>query len=275
MTDAQDVARGRANDLDGTTWTRYSISVWSDISAGKTRNGPNHPAMFPVDLAGRLIGMFTRKAMTVLDPFAGTGSAIVAARDLGRHGIGVELNPSYVEIANERLSREEPELPPGSGGGSGVMHLGDARELDRFVGPGSVDLVVTSPPYWDILKEKRTADFKAPRDYGEDPRDIGTISDYDGFLSALSEVIRHLHTAVRDGGYCCFVVMDIRKKSRFYPLHSDLARLLEDAGFVFDDLIVWDRHQEYNNLRPLGFPAVFRVNKVHEFIVIARKLRPP
>ena len=58
-------------------------------------------------------------------------------------------------------------------------------------------------------------------------------------------------------------------------LHSDLAALLSDPSrggrYVFDDLIVWDRRAEYNNLRPLGYPAVFRINKVHEFLLIFRK----
>ena len=261
----------RANDLEGRAWTRHSISVWSDIGKSRKELALRHPAMFPVALAGRLIEMFTRKGMRVLDPFSGIGSTVVAARDLGRIGIGVELNADYVALANERLARAEPELESGHGDGTGAMIEGDARALSSFVEPSSVDLVVTSPPYWDILTAKRTADFKAIRNYGGDTRDLGNITDYDEFLAELSGVVRQLYAAVRVGGYCCFVVMDIRKKNRFYPFHSDVARLLQEAGFEYDDLIVWDRGGEYNNLRPLGYPAVFRVNKVHEFIVIVRK----
>jgi hypothetical protein len=65
--------------------------------------------------------------------------------------------------------------------------------------------------------------------------------------------------------------MDIRKRDRFYPFHSDLASELVRVGFEWDDLIVWDRRHEYNNLRPLGYPAVFRINKVHEYLLIMRK----
>ena len=65
--------------------------------------------------------------------------------------------------------------------------------------------------------------------------------------------------------------MDLRKKNRFYPYHIDISHLMEDIGFIFDDTIIWDRAQEYNNLRPLGYPSVFRVNKVHEFILIFQK----
>ena len=45
----------------------------------------------------------------------------------------------------------------------------------------------------------------------------------------------------------------------------------QDVGFLFDDIIIWDRRRDYNNLRPLGYPSVFRINKVHEYILIFQK----
>ena len=67
--------------------------------------------------------------------------------------------------------------------------------------------------------------------------------------------------------------MDIRKQEKFYPYHADLtARLCrDDVGFLLDDIVIWDRRQEYNNLRPLGYPTTFRINKVHEYILIFQK----
>ena len=55
------------------------------------------------------------------------------------------------------------------------IHTADSRELYRYVAPNSVDMVVTSPPYWDILLRKRTADNKEQRDYGEALADLGKI----------------------------------------------------------------------------------------------------
>jgi len=84
-------------------------------------------------------------------------------------------------------------------------------------------------------------------------------------------VFSQVLTALKPGGYCCAIVMDLRKRSRFFPFHSDLATRLQELGFLYDDLIIWNRQAEYNNLRPLGYPSVFRVNKVHEFIVLMQK----
>jgi hypothetical protein len=65
--------------------------------------------------------------------------------------------------------------------------------------------------------------------------------------------------------------MDIRKKKQFYPFHADLAGTMQEIGYLWDDIIIWDRRLEYNNFRPLGYPFVFRVNKAHEFLLIFQK----
>ena len=59
------------------------------------RKQKGHPAQFPPELPKRLIRMYTFHGETVLDPFAGSGTTLDAARDTGRHGIGVDLNPDY------------------------------------------------------------------------------------------------------------------------------------------------------------------------------------
>ncbi|GBC92306.1 Modification methylase DpnIIB [bacterium HR15] len=263
----------RANELDGATWTRYSISIWSDIRKTAEEVALKHPAMFPAALPARLIECYTRRGMTVLDPFLGVGSTLIAAKQLGRHGIGIELNPEYARIAETRLETLTLEQE-WSESGEKVdcrVYVGDANELDQFVEPESIDLVVTSPPYWDILLEKRTADYKPIRHYGGEEKDLGKIRDYNQFLKAIQSIFRKVYTVLKPGAYCCVVVMDIRKKNRFYPYHSDLAMHLQEVGFIYDDLIIWDRRHEYNNLRPLGYPSVFRINKVHEFILILQR----
>jgi DNA modification methylase len=59
--------------------------------------------------------------------------------------------------------------------------------------------------------------------------------------------------------------------NKFIPYHMDIADIMKEIGFVLEDIIIWDRRREYNKLRPLGYPYVFVVNKVHEYIMIFRK----
>jgi DNA modification methylase len=261
--------RKRANELNGKTWTKYSISIWSDISKTYEEALLGHPAMFPVMLAHRLIEIFTnRQDHTVFDPFVGAGSTVVAAKQMGKHGVGVELSPNYAQVA--RMRCEQPAMFQDSTG-QATIHQANAFQLLDHVEKQSVDLVITSPPYWDILTRKRTADYKDTRHYGNAEGDLGTISDYQEFLARLKDVFALVYQVLRNGAYCCIIVMDIRKKNKFYPFHSDIAMFMQEIGFTYDDIIIWDRRHEYNNMRPLGYPEVFRVNKAHEFILIFQK----
>ncbi|MBP8001905.1 MAG: site-specific DNA-methyltransferase [Chloroflexi bacterium] len=265
MTTSKRSLKPRANDLDGKVWVRHSISIWSDIRKTAEEQAMKHPAMFPQSLAERLIQTFTNQAQTVvLDPFAGTGSTLAAAKTLHKTAIGVELYPRFVTQIQERAAAAV-------GNGTITIHQANAVDLRQFVPDESVDFVLTSPPYWDILTARRTADYKDIRNYGDEDGDLGLVKDYQAFLGQLQQVFAQVYQVLKPRAYCCVVVMDIRKKNRFYPFHSDLAGRLQDLGFVYDDLIIWDRRQEYNNMRPLGYPAVFRVNKAHEFILIFQK----
>jgi DNA modification methylase len=283
----------RCNSLDGKRWLQNSISVWDDIRKSPEEQRLKHPAMFPVALAARLIESFLPSGpQTVLDPFAGIGSTLVAAAQLGKQAIGLELSLEFVAVAVRRpdgpraadhtaprpvkQARLRFEIGPAPGGpvparGSAVIHNASATDLLQYVPANSIDLCITSPPYWNILNQRRTADSKAVRHYGNLQQDLGVIADYAEFLSALTNIFADVLRVLKPGAHCCIVVMDLRKKNRFYPFHSDLASQLQTIGYEFDDLIIWNRQAEYNNLRPLGYPAVFRVNKVHEFVVLLRK----
>ena len=266
----------KANDLSGKAWLQNSISVWSDIAKTPEEVALKHPAMFPTQLVCRLIESFTHSGQTaVLDPFCGIGSSVLAAEAMGKTGIGLDISAEYLSKAERR-----PALSPGLFEGNTAMGAGerrfieaDARDLPQYVAPASIDFVVTSPPYWDILLRNRTADYKEIRNYGDSDSDLGRIADYGAFLDALGSVFSNVFTVLRPGCYCCVVVMDLRKGSRFFPLHADLATKMQDIGFLFDDIIIWDRRREYNNLRPLGHPSVFRINKVHEYVLIFQKPR--
>jgi site-specific DNA-methyltransferase (adenine-specific) len=79
-------------------WLR---SIWTDIRGASTREG--HPAPYPVELAERLIRMFSFAGDTVLDPFLGTGSTSLAALLAGRNSIGNEIEPAYLNLAYTKL----------------------------------------------------------------------------------------------------------------------------------------------------------------------------
>jgi DNA modification methylase len=81
--------------------------IWQGLTGASTRN---HPAPFPVDLAERLIRMFSFAGDTVLDPFMGTASTNLAASRCGRNSIGIEIDSNYFEFARRRLEEYTQDL---------------------------------------------------------------------------------------------------------------------------------------------------------------------
>jgi len=263
----------KMNNLSGKEWLQYSFTIWRDIRKTSEEKSLKHPAMFPEQLAERLIRIYTKNTGEVIfDPFLGIGSTLKAAYKLSRKGIGIDLNKEYCKISKKwikgyqanlfkkRVKLYEPEI-----------YEDDARNLDKYLKPNSVDLVVTSPPYWDILQMKRSADNKEKRSYSKSQKDIGNIKDYEKFLEELKKIYTKVYKALKPNKRCCCVVMDIRKKDKFYPLHENQTKIMKEIGFELEEYVIWDRQKEYNNMRPLGYPYVFRFNKVHEFICIYLK----
>jgi len=98
-TDDQRV-RSKMTKEEHAKWFR---SIWTDVPGASTKE---HPAPFPVELAYRLVRMFSFVDDTVLDPFLGTGSTIVAAMRAGRNSIGNELDLSYFRLAETKIREE-------------------------------------------------------------------------------------------------------------------------------------------------------------------------
>lgn len=75
--------------------------IWTGVTGASTRN---HPAPYPVEIAQRLIRMFSFVGDTILDPFSGTGTTSIAAIATGRNSIGYEIDDEYIRLARKRIS---------------------------------------------------------------------------------------------------------------------------------------------------------------------------
>ena len=92
-------ASSRLSKEEQSMWFR---PIWSNLTGASTRQ---HPAPFPVELAYRLIRMFSFTGDIVLDPFAGTGTTSVAAIKADRNSIANEIDPDYFELMSKRVSQ--------------------------------------------------------------------------------------------------------------------------------------------------------------------------
>lgn len=261
----------RLNKLTGKEWLQHSFSIWRDIQKNSEERTLKHPAMFPIMLVERLIDIYTNSnEKIVLDPFMGSGTTLIGAQKKGLKGIGFEINKQYINMAKNRIEDTYNSIFDGNNKRYEIIN-DSAENIEKYIQRNSVDLTITSPPYWDILTRRRTADHKTIRNYGDSNIDLGNIGDYEQFLSMLQDIFKKIYLVTKPGRYCIVIVMDIRKNSKLYLLHSDLIQKMSEIKFSLCDIFIWDRQKEYNNMRPLGYPYSFIVNKVHEYIMIFKK----
>lgn len=88
-------------------YQRWFQQIWTGLTGASTRD---HPAPYPIELAARLIRMFSFVGDTVLDPFMGTGTTNAAAARCGRNSIGTEVDGHYFELAERRMRHESTSL---------------------------------------------------------------------------------------------------------------------------------------------------------------------
>lgn len=107
---------GRKSDISKEEFIAWTNGVWN--FRGESKNKIGHPTPFPVELPMRCIKLFSFVGDTVLDPFLGSGTTLIACVDTRRTGIGVEINKSYCELAKKRLEKH----------GSGIGRIWGPRQ---------------------------------------------------------------------------------------------------------------------------------------------------
>ncbi|MGD9498523.1 MAG: DNA methyltransferase [Armatimonadota bacterium] len=260
-------------------------SVLESVAPPRDALKLTHPATFSEPDIARLIEFFTKRGERVLDPFAGTGSTLLACQATDRIGTGVELIQRWAQVTQQRLEAvgapcrvvAPAEAPAAALGGHVVIHA-DAREALAALPDGCFDFVVTSPPYWQILRkrgEKVAAERTArglPTHYSERSDDLGNIESYQDFLDQLGVVFAHCGRLLRTRRYMCVVVADFRHGPQFHLYHADIARLIEGLGVGLQLKGLTVLVQDSKNLYPLGIPFAFVSNIHHQFVLIFQKM---
>lgn len=258
----------KLNDLDPKSWLKFQKSWFIHNPPPRKKGVLVHPAKFPETMAQEFIEFFTKQGENVLDPMAGTGSALVAALRCGRNSYGIELNPKYAEIACQIIAEEREEL------GASVEHLrseifnGDASQATQLEIP-TIDYVLTSPPYWDMLHARGAETQKKRRGsdgldvfYSDDPSDVGNMHDYEEFLSKLVGIYAGLQPLLREKAYLTIIVKNVKKGGKIYPLAWDIGRELGKT-FTLKDEKIW--MQDNQRLAPYGLGNAWVSNTFHHY----------
>jgi len=115
-----------------------------------TEKSISHPAKMNLNLLRWIISTYTESADVVLDPMAGTGSTIILASTMGRHGIAIEYESKFCEMIEENIQRALNQHTFTKKGEMACVR-GDARELSKYLIKS--DIIISSPPYGNRLSD--------------------------------------------------------------------------------------------------------------------------
>jgi DNA modification methylase len=247
------------NCLTAKEWLKSQLGVWQFNYQGRDiRDKKVHPATFPISLATRLIELFTHEGELVLDPFVGSGTTMVAAQDTNRNAVGFDLHAGYVDLSESRL------------GGAGLFTStaqvavhDDASSVAEYLEPGSVSLVLTSPPYANLLNRERrnksrrnrkNEQLGAVEQYSQDPRDLGTMK-LEEYSEAMCDIFAGMRKVLKPGGHCVVNVPDMWWEGQRVTIHISVVEALRKAGYEFRNTIIWDRTNIVNRVGIFGWPS--------------------
>jgi DNA modification methylase len=266
----------KLNDLTGKEWIKFTKSWFIHKPPRRKNNEILHPAKFPETLIEEFISFFTKENGWVLDPFLGTGSALIAAGNLKRNGIGIELSDHYFKIAEDRISNQNYN-------GCIKALNGNSLQLNKILsdyGFGEIefDFAITSPPYWNQLernsiRQKDRVNKGLDTKYSEDSdEDIGNLVGYDEFLNVQAEIFDQVFDRLKPNGYLVIITNNVYYKSRLYPLAFDTAISLTKRGsrsWVLKDEKIWLQNDK--PLIALGVNNAWVGNRHHQYCLIFRK----
>jgi DNA modification methylase len=237
-----------------------------------TDESVTHPAKMNLNLLRWILETYTSEGDVVLDPMAGTGSTIILAALMGRHGVAVEYETRFCDMirANIRLTERQATLTPK--GGMTCIH-GDAQELSKLLEESNT--IITSPPYGNRLSDTAVHDGDPARmgyrqtveavltspPYGSDnanlmgrkdksalsvlsttgmrsvPLEEGNIGNLESesYLQAILQVYRECQKVLKPEGVMIIVVKNFIRDKKVVRLDLDTIKLCEAAGFRLAD----------------------------------------
>jgi DNA modification methylase len=161
--------------------------------------------------------LFSHEGELVLEPFLGSGTTLVAAARTNRNAVGFDLQEPYVNIARKRAGANISLWNTTEQ----VAILDDAMNINQHIEPKTVKLVVTSPPYANVLNKPRLNkgyrdghkrdNYKKVEQYSDLSNDLGTM-DPDMFTEKITEIFQGIHPLMRDDGHLIINIADIYDK---------------------------------------------------------------
>ncbi|HEV8638770.1 MAG TPA: DNA methyltransferase [Chloroflexota bacterium] len=262
------------NDLDLSNWRAYddliTDSLWLLGSRDKSSSHlGDYWGNFVPQIPNQILRRFTKQGDWVVDLFSGMGTTLIECRKLGRHGIGVELNPEVASRSRERIAAAH-----GRARTIATVLVGDSTSAEVLAavrselgcgGRERADCVFLHPPYHDIIR------------FGDDPRDLSNAPTEEAFLAGFGRAVANAVELLRPEGHLALVIGDAYRRGEWRPLGFECMERCRRAGLALRAINVKDiqgnvraKGQASNLWRYRALREGFYVFK-HEYVMLFRK----
>jgi len=249
------------NCLTAKEWIKCQLGVWQfNYEKRDIRDKEKHPATFPISLARRCIELFSHQGELVVDPFMGSGTTLLAARDANRNAVGFDIHPDYIVLAKGRLNQESLFTETQQ-----IPIFDDARNIANYLKEESISCIVTSPPYANLLNrerlnksrrgaERKNEQYKKVEQYSQRQEDLGTL-DLDAYSKAMADIFSNLLPLLKKKGHCVINVPDMWWENKRITIHVSVIEALRSVGYELRNTIIWDRTNIVNGIGIFGWPS--------------------
>lgn len=249
------------NCLTAKEWIKNQLGVWQfNYESRDIRDRTLHPATFPISLAKKVISLFSHQGELVLDPFVGSGTTLVAARDLDRNAIGFDLKEEYASLCRTRLASDTLFNKTKQ-----MVVVDDALNIPNYLENETVSLIWTSPPYANLLNRKRknksrrgdtrkNDQYMKVEQYSQDPRDLGTMP-LDIYTKEMGDIFERILPLLKPKAHCVINVPDMWWENQRITIHVALIEELRKRGYELRNIIIWDRTNIVNRIGIFGWPS--------------------
>lgn len=229
-------------------------TVWSFPDRGKwATHDAKYRGNWSPYIPRNIILRYSAEGDTVLDQFVGGGTTLVEAKLTNRNAIGIDINPSAIEISKQKCDFKFDSISQIS-----IMQ-GDARDLNG-IEDNTIDLICTHPPYADIIHYSENIEGDLSR-FAIKP-----------YLSEISKVADECYRVLKKDKFCAILMGDTRKKGMVQPLAFETMRIFELSGFKTKEIIIKEQH----NCKATGY---WKTNSIkynflllaHEYLFVLKK----
>jgi DNA modification methylase len=236
-----------------------TTTVWDfPVRGNWATHKSDYRGNFAPQIARNLILNYSEEGELVFDPMVGSGTTLIESRLLNRNAIGYDINQKAVDITIERLDFKV------NNSSIQTVSIGDVRSLKNHE-DNSVDLIVTHPPYANIVTY---SDRK-------NPDDLSSMNGIPKFLDQLELGIKELFRVLKPNRYCALLIGDTRKGQHYVPLsYYVLERCLRN-GFALKEEIIKTQHNTKYAQRWKAKAKSFQFYLImHEHLFVFRKPAP-